>query len=115
MKFTSGNGWSFDSEDQGTPICNNYAKQLGLKGVTVWAATAPDGKSKEYAIFDGQAPIFSAQSLEAVGAHLDIMALGRFGTHPDTSMMFGSAKETAEMILKNQQTKLKDHAKEPKQ
>ena len=100
MKFISGNGWSFDSDEMCAPDCNRYAQGLGLKDVTVWMATAPNGTSKEYAIFEGQEPVYSNTSLEAVGAHLDIMALQRFGTHPSSIGVLTSTKDEAKTIIK---------------
>jgi antitoxin component HigA of HigAB toxin-antitoxin module len=98
MKFISGNGWSFDSDGVGASLCNDYAKQLNLKGVTVWLATAPEGKQQEYSIFDGNEPVYATTSMEAIGAHLDIIALQRFGTHPNANAVLGSTSKVAEAL-----------------
>ena len=52
----------------------DYARYKKLYNVLVFRAKYTD-KWEEYVIFEGQTPVFSSQQLEAIGVHLDIMAL----------------------------------------
>lgn len=62
---------------------NKYAAELGLKKVNVFIVKFKDGVVTRLIVQDGQ-PEYENQSLEAIGAHLDIMALAAKASEEST-------------------------------
>lgn len=66
--FTTDTGAEFHLEENAT----SYASELGLKGIKVWRVYAPTFRS--FVILDRNTPIYEADTLEAIGIFLDLMA-----------------------------------------
>lgn len=54
--------------------CNNYVKKLGLKNVICFLVETPDGCRTRLITLNGM-PHYENQNLEAIGCHLDMMAV----------------------------------------
>lgn len=71
-KITLENGVVLEAD----PFFNRLIKSKKLNGLQVYLATFPNGAMSYVLVDNGQA-IFDTQSLDDMGAHLEIMALGK--------------------------------------
>lgn len=71
--ITLPNGITLDPDNAQAVAAQEYAQSKGLNNLRVFLSI--QGERQEYLIVDGQTPVFASPSLEAIGAHIDMMAL----------------------------------------